>query len=264
MPIFRSGDADLHYETWGSGPPVLLIHGLGSCLQDWEHQLEALRAYRVIAFDLRGHGRSTRGPGPYRIRQFADDAAALLAHLGVESAHVVGLSLGGGVAFQLALDHPACVRSMTIVNSGPHAVQTTFAEHFAIQSRFLILRLFGLPQLGRVVSGKLFPLAEQAPLRKTFEERFAGNDKASYRAALRALIGWSVQDRLREIACPTLILTADQDYTPVSWKESYVRLIGDARLVVIPDTHHALPMEAPGPFNAALVAFLDGCEAARR
>ncbi|HEY1076614.1 MAG TPA: alpha/beta hydrolase [Fontimonas sp.] len=257
MATFSNGDATLYYEVHGEGRPVVLIHGLGSSAMDWEYQLPALRHYKVIAVDLRGHGRSSRAPVPISMSLFADDIAALLRHLQIDAAHIVGLSLGGGIAFQFALDHPQAVRSMVIVNSGPHAVLETFASRLVIRLRFVIIRLFGLPRLAKVVARKLFPKPEHAQKMQMFVERFGGNDVDSYRASLRALLGWSVQHRLGEIAAPTLVLTADQDYTPVRWKEDYVARMPRATLRVIADSHHALPVENPQPFNAALVEFLD-------
>lgn len=256
MPLLKNDGADLYYEVHGTGPAVLLIHGLGSSALDWEYQLPALKDYKVIALDLRGHGRSSRAAGPYSMQMFSNDVAALLKHLQITSIQVVGLSLGGGIAFQLALDHPDLVKTLVIVNSGPHAVMETWVQRLAIWLRFVVLRISGLPKLGAMVSSKLYPKPEHAHKRRTFEERFAQNDKDSYRASLKALLGWTVQHRLGEIQCPTLMLTADQDYTPVAWKEGYVRQLAKGELVVIPDSHHAMPMENPEPFNAALLRFL--------
>ena len=258
MPTATIDGVALHYEVHGAGEPLLLIHGLGSSALDWEEQVLAFsRSHRVIAFDLRGHGRSERPAGPYSIARFAADAAGLLRELGVAQAHVVGISLGGAIAFQLALDQPAQVRTLTIVNSGPELILRTLAEKTAIGLRFLILRLFGLPSLGRMVSAKLFPDPAQEHKRRVFEERFAINQREPYIASLRALVGWSVSERIGEIRCPVLVVAADQDYTPVALKEAYVAQLRDARLKVVADSHHALPMEKPEAFNEVLGEFLN-------
>lgn len=256
MAIFERSGIQLHYEDHGTGIPVLLIHGLGSSALDWEYQLPALTGFRVIAVDLRGHGRSTRGAVPISMELFADDLAALLDHLGAEPAHVVGLSLGGGVAFQLALDRPGLVRSLTIVNSGPHAITNPLAASLLVGSRLLIIRLFGLPKLGEKVAGRLYPKPENAAQKADFIARFRGNDVDCYQRSLKALIGWSVLHRLDEIRMPVLVLTADDDYTSVRWKKRYSKRLRDTELVIVPDSRHALPMEKPAPFNAALVEFL--------
>ena len=120
MPVLELDDIDLYYETRGDGEPLLLIHGLGSSTRDWEHQVEYFaRHYRVILFDARGHGRSGKPPGPYSMVLFATDAARLLQALDAHPAHVVGISMGGMFAFELALSNAEWVKSLVIVNSGP-------------------------------------------------------------------------------------------------------------------------------------------------
>lgn len=256
MAIFEREGVKLWYESHGEGPAVLLIHGLGSSGRDWEPQLPALRDFRVVTVDLRGHGRSSRAPVPISIAHFSADLSALLAHLGIDSAHVVGLSLGGGVAFQLALDDPDRVRTLTIVNSGPEAITGRLTALLVVGSRLLTIRLLGLPKLGEKVASKLFPKAADAGKLATFVERFRDNDVDSYRASLKTLVGWTVRDRLAELHMPVLIVSADQDYTPVSWKEGYAAQIRDARLVIVPDSRHALPVERPEAFNDVLTDFL--------
>ncbi len=91
---------------------------------------------------------------------------------------------------------------------------------------------------------------------RLFVERWAENDPRAYRDAMQAIVGWSVTDRLSTIQCPTLVIAADQDYTPVAVKEAYVARMPRAELVVIGDSRHATPVEQPEQFNEALMAFL--------
>ena len=122
---------ELYYETAGSGESVLFIHGLGSSARDWEMQIPAFtKQFKTTAFDLRGHGQSQKPKGPYSMSLFAKDTAELIRSLGVGSVHVVGISLGGMIAFQLAVDHPELVKSMVIVNSGPELVVRTLKERW--------------------------------------------------------------------------------------------------------------------------------------
>jgi pimeloyl-ACP methyl ester carboxylesterase len=111
-------------------------------------------------------------------------------------------------------------------------------------------------KMGTVLSTILLPRPEHAQLRELFVERWARNDPGAYLRALRALIGWSVSARLGTITCPTLILTADQDYTPVAYKQFYTAAIPGAQLVVIPDARHMLPVERPAEYNDAVMNFL--------
>lgn len=259
MPMIALDGLDVHYETYGQGATVLLIHGLGSSTEDWEPQVDALRgAFTVVTYDVRGHGRTAKPRGKYSLPQFAADAARLIEHLGVGSVHVVGLSMGGMIAFQLATDRPDLVRSMIIVNSGPEMVLRTWKEKFAIYQRSVIVRLLGMSKMGEVLATRLLPAPEHAALRQTFVERWGRNDPGAYLRALAALVGWSVMARLPAITCPVLVVAADQDYTPVEWKRAYTSAMPRASLVVIPDSRHMMPVEKPGAFHDAIVPFLTG------
>jgi pimeloyl-ACP methyl ester carboxylesterase len=248
---------NFHYEAAGEGPPLVFIHGLGSSGRDWELQVDEFsRSCRVITFDLRGHGQSDKPEGPYSLSMFAADTAGLLKALDIASAHIVGLSLGGAVAFQLAIDFPELVKTLVIVNSAPEFAARSFKGRMEIWKRSAIVRLLGMRTMGKVLSRRLFPKKEHGPLRALFVERWAENDPRAFLNAMRAFAGWSVKDRLGSIRCPVLVVTADQDYTPVAWKEEYTPLLPEARLVVIPDAHHAVPVEKPGQFNRVLTEFL--------
>ncbi len=237
---------------------MLLLHGLGSRGSDWSPQIPALAArYSVIAPDLRGHGASAKPRGPYSMARFAADAARLLEALKVERAHVVGLSLGGMIAFQLAVDAPALVRSMVIVNSAPAMVPHTLREWATLQSRFWALRLVGLPKLAQRIAAVNFPEPGQETERRALAEGIAANDVDAYRASTRAIVGWSVADRLSTIACPTLVISGDHDYTPVSLKEAYAAKMQQARVAVIEHSRHVTPVDQAAAFNRVLLEFLD-------
>jgi pimeloyl-ACP methyl ester carboxylesterase len=254
--VIRVGDADLYYEVAGAGDAVVLLHGLGSSTRDWEPQIAALsRVFQVVSIDLRGHGRSSRPPGPYRMARFAADVAAVLGHLRLDSAHVGGISLGGMVAFQLAADFPERVRTLAIINSGPAFPGRTLRGRLTLLSRFAVIRMKGLPALAPVIAGRLFPKPGQEALRQTFIQRFAANDRNAYEATMRAIGKFDVSDRLDRIRCPVLVLASDRDYTPVAAKEAYVARLSDARLVVISDSGHASPMDQPERVNDALMEF---------
>jgi len=255
----------LHYEMQGEGNTLLLVHGLGSSTRDWESQVPVLsRSRRVVTFDLRGHGQSDKPAGPYSMAMFAADAVGLLDALAIERADVVGVSLGGGIAMQMAVDAPSRVQSLVLVNTAPEMVVRTLRERLMLWQRFAVVRLMGMRKMGEVLGQRLFVQPGDAPLRQTFADRWAENDPVAYLAALRAMVGWSVNDRLGDIRCPTLVLAADHDYTPVSLKEGYTARIPGARLVVVADSRHALPIERPHEFNEAVLAFLENQAALTR
>src|SRR5271154_6948812 len=116
MPLANVGDIELDYERGGSGPPLLLIMGMSGTALHWgERFLEALRRnFDVIAYDHRGVGASSRLEGPITIVRMAEDAVGLLDALGIDTAHIVGISMGGMIAQELALAHPERVRTLTL------------------------------------------------------------------------------------------------------------------------------------------------------
>jgi 3-oxoadipate enol-lactonase len=256
MPKIKSNNINLYYEMHGEGQPLVFIHGLGSSTRDWESQVpEFSKSFKVVAFDLRGHGQSDKPAGPYTMSQYSDDLAGLLRALNITSAHIVGISLGGGIAFQFAIVHPTQVKTMTIVNSAPTLGDPAQVKP-EIERRVGIVQQMGMRAMGQALAPALFPKPEHAALRETFIARWAENDPPAYMDATRALDGWDVTDKLGSIQIPTLVISADQDYTPVAVKEAYVKLMPDAQLVVIADAHHATPIERPQEFNAVLAQFL--------
>jgi len=261
VPTLQANGVELFYETAGDGPPVLLIHGLGSSTRDWECQIaEMAQSFQVITFDVRGHGRSGRPAGPYSVAQFAKDAVALLCGLGATPAHVVGLSMGGMIAFQIAVDTPEAVRSLVIVNSGPAMILNKLSQRAMIWLRFAIVRLFGMRTLARMIARSVFPELEQQELRDKFVRRLAGNDPRAYLDSLRAIIGWSVAERIPAIQCPVLVVSSDQDYTPVEWKRAYAAQIPGARVEVLQHSRHVAPMDRPKEFNHLVLEFIVASE----
>ncbi|MDH4556892.1 alpha/beta fold hydrolase [Pseudomonas sp. BN417] len=257
MSYFENDGCQLHYEDFGHGMPVVLVHGLGSSTRDWEYQIPALAAhYRVVALDVRGHGRSDKPRERYSIAAFADDVVALIEHLGLIDVHLVGISMGGMIGFQLGVDRPDLLRSLTIVNSGPEVIPRAPREFLEIAKRWSLSRLLSLETIAKGLGRLLFPLPEQADLRRKIEERWPQNDKRAYLASLDAIIGWGVRERVARITCPTLVITADHDYTPVALKRVYVNEMPDARLVIIENSRHATPLDQPERFNTTLLDFL--------
>jgi 3-oxoadipate enol-lactonase len=259
MAHFEHDGCSLHYEEYGQGPPLLLLHGLGSSCRDWEYQIPVLaEQYRVIAMDMRGHGRSDKPRERYSIRGFAGDVEALIEHLNLGPVHVVGLSMGGMIGFQLAVDQPHLLKSLCIVNSAPQVKIQSAYDAWQYAKRWGLARLLSMETLGKAIGRNLFPKPEQDDLRRKIASRWAENDKRAYLASFDAIVGWGVQQKLARITCPTLIISADRDYTPVSIKEAYVKLIPHAKLVVIKDSRHATPLDQPQEFNRVVLEFING------
>src|SRR5699024_7473687 len=180
----------------------------------------------------------------------------LLQELDVEKPHVLGYSMGGAIAFQMAINRPEEIASLVIVNSVPSFRMDTLEKRFGFYLRLVVARTLGLKQLSKIVSGQLFPRPEHQALSAKMRARYADNDKHSYIAGLHALARWNVTDMLDCIACPVLVISADHDYFPVSAKEAYVRRLANARLEVVHDSRHGTPMDQPRSFSQKVLGFL--------
>ena len=158
MPSVQVNGIKVHYKIYGEGEPLLFIHGLGSSGRDWETQVNYFSPrYQVIVLDVRGHGSTTKPPGPYSVSLFAKDCAEMMITLGVEQAHVVGISMGAMIALQIAIEYPKLVKSLVVINTGPDLVVRTLKDVFLLWQRLLIVSLLGMRKMGEVLSKRLFP-----------------------------------------------------------------------------------------------------------
>ena len=178
----------LHIEQTGppEGPPLVLLHGLGSSSQDWMWQRDDLAAagVRMVMVDARGHGRSEKPYGPYQIEDMADDVVAALDELGIEQVDVCGLSLGGALALTMALNHPERVKRLVIVNAPAYFMGRNVSQLAYFGLHYLLLSALSLPRQARIVAGRVFPRPEQAQLRETLYEQLASNDRRAYKRTL--------------------------------------------------------------------------------
>lgn len=257
MPTVKTGDIQTHYEIHGEGEPLVLIHGLGSSGRDWELQVpEFSKHFKVITYDVRGFGHSNKAPGPYNALKFSDDLRGLLDGLKIKSAHFLGISMGGMIAFQFAVDNPERVKSLVVVNSWVDFNPRNFKERLKLWRRTVLFRLFSMRKIGEVLSKQLFIYPNQGIFRQKMVERWVDNHKPTYMAVMRGIVGWSIADRVNEVTCPTLVVAADNDYTSLDDKEDYTTQLPNAELVVIEDSRHAVSMEKYEEFNQVVMKFL--------
>lgn len=259
------GDLEIHYQrgprpATADGPPVLFLHGLGSSHEDWRGLRDDVAAHRdVILPDARLHGATRERAGVARPRfsvaQLARDAAGLCAALGLERVDVVGLSMGGMTALQLAVDFPALVNRLVVVNAGPELRPHTAGEVMALAIRAVLTITVGPRRLAPIVVKRLFPKPEQQALREEVQARIERNPHGAYRRASLGLMGFSVRDRLTTIRCPTLIVTGDRDYTSVESKRIWAADIPEHRFVVVEDSGHATPGDQPEALRTAIEQF---------
>jgi 3-oxoadipate enol-lactonase len=258
MPAIPN-DGLLYYTLRGrSGPPVLLLHGLGSSSTDWPEQQAALQArYRVVAVDLPGHGRSALPGGPLTIERMAGDVGAVLTGLDAGPAHVVGLSLGACVGLRLALAMPASVRSLTLINPFARFQLAGPGDIVRLALRVVLLGTAPMSAMAAHVAGRLFPWPEQRALYEAAVASLAATPRRAYFAVMRALARFDARGQVAAIRHPTLIVAGDRDTSvPLAAKLALADAIPNARLLVVPGSGHATPHDRPEIFNRAVLEFL--------
>lgn len=263
MPHLDVGDARLYYEVSGEdGTPVLLIMGFAVPMTMWGAQVPALSAqHRVVAFDNRGAGRSIAAAGLYSMRGFADDAVRLLDHLGIASAHVTGVSMGGMIAQELALRHRDRVRSLTLVAThagGLRSVVPTLRGLRLFTSSQLGDRSARLANLRRLLYTDSFLASQDGleiskNLRDALGETPAGSSRA---AQFAAILRHRTARRLGALdGLPTLIVKPAQDLLVAPRHSDRLhRLIPGSRLLEIADGGHGVLGQCADRLNRDLLA----------
>jgi len=251
----------LHYSDLnpGGAPIAILLHGLGATGDSWQLQFPALieSGFRILAPDMRGFGKSTYPEGPNSPQIMAADVANFLSRLEVTSVNVVGISMGGTIALQFALDHPSMVDSLLLVNTFARLRPNKISYWLFYSIRFLLIQVLGIPNQARFVVKRLFPYPEQEFLRETFYKQIIQANPTGYRSAIRSFVNFNVTDRLSEIQSPTLVVTGDKDsVVPPRTQKELVEKIPNAQHVVINNAGHAVIVEKPEEFNLAILGFL--------
>jgi pimeloyl-ACP methyl ester carboxylesterase len=251
----------MYYELHGEGEPLLMIRGLGSTCEGFKPQVDGLAPhFRVISFDNRCVGRTDQPQEPFTIADMADDTAALLDALDVESAHVFGVSLGGMVAQEFALRHPRKVRRLVLActHAGPRTAARApdWAIRIFDESRDMPRR----DALKRSVP-ILFSTKTVDEHPELIEEALAvmennNQPKSSYLLQLGAVMKHDTIDRLSEITHPTLVMTGTEDtlVAPANSRMIAERIPG-ARLIEFEDTGHVFFTEKPNEVNRVLIDF---------
>ncbi len=256
MPIFHDNNIELHYLMGGSGEPVMLIHGLGSSSADWVLQIAALeKCFRVIAPDLPGSGSSAPPNSIYSIESFAQSLWALLDGLGISQVNVVGFSLGGAVALEMALQRPACVPRLVLINSLASYRIDHWRKCLEVTRSWLLARLFGMQRIATSAARRLFPHPWQKPMRDRTRAVVSKVSAAAYLGMINALQHWNATDRLRLLQSRTLLIAAEHDYTPLAEKQILAAQL-HAEMIVVRGSRHGTPFDSSMITNASLIALL--------
>lgn len=252
MALARAGDIELDYQRSGSGAPLLLIMGMSGTREHWsEGFLDLLRTdFEVIAYDHRGVGASTRVESSFTILDLAADASALLRALEIEEAHVLGFSMGGMVAQELALAHPEQITTLTLAGTycggEGSALATAAATRILRDAVATRDRASAVRAAWQVNVSEAFAAEREAHAR--FMEIGMGKGVASavVMEQMRAISGHDTTARLGEIEAPTLIVHGSEDQMlPVANAHLIAQLMPSARLEMIDGAGHLFFWEQP-------------------
>ena len=270
MPFVHATDGTrIHYEVTGKSgaTPVLMIQGLGASKNAWNLQRIAMATrFRIISFDNRGAGRSDKPTEPFTLEQMADDALAVLDAAGVETAHVVGASMGGVISQIVAVKYPHRVRSLTLVCT---ACRNHPWRQELLQSWAKTAADKGMIEVGKeaaqwVMSPRSF--RRLVPAFTWMGPLAALRPRHSFVSQIDAILNTreDLVDQLSTITAPTMVIVGNQDIlTPRGDSEEIAERIPNAELVVISGAAHGLMMEHSSTFNRILIEFLQRTELAR-
>lgn len=254
------GSPRIAFDFAGRGEPVVFLHGVGGNRGNWSSQLpEFSRHFLSIAWDARGYGDSDDYNGSLDFADFSADLLRLYEHFGIDSAHIVGLSMGGNIALHFAVRYGTRVRSLVLCDTDRGMV------HIPESERQTFLRLRRDPLLAgsdiadmapALVESLASPNASDSAKRTLLDSMLLVH-KESYIRSVEATLNFDIRHDLHRIACPTLVVVGELDrLTPVSEAKELCAAVAGARLVVIPGAGHVSNVEKPDAFNQVVLQFL--------
>ncbi len=259
MPFADNQGTKIYWDQQGTGAPILLIMGLGYPSAMWHRTRPTLSAsYLTIALDNRGAGQSDVPPGPYSIALMASDAAAVLDAAGVSSAHVFGVSMGGMIAQEFALQYPGRVQTLVLgctAAGGPNAQRAEPAAIEMLKARTWMSR-------EQAAEAAVPFIYDSATPRQLIDQDIAQRQPwptspAGYLAQLQAILGWESFSRLPQITAPTLVIHGKVDrLVPAGNGELIAARIPGAKLVLIERASHLFSTDRPGAAETAILEFL--------
>ena len=273
MPKFSANGVNIYYEVTGEGYPLVWCHEFGGSYESWEAQVRFFsRRYQVITYDARGWPPSDVPSDPEAYSQdiVVNDLYLLLRHLGIDQAHVGGLSMGGSVTLNFGIAHPEMARSLVVASAGSG---TTDRENFmaAAESICQRLRTEGMEEVANDYgySGTRVQLLRKDPrgfeeFRRLLAAHSALGSELTFRGfVMKRPTIYALEDKLRQLQVPTLVIIGDEDEPCVEPAVFMKRNIPKSGLSVLPQSGHAINLEEPDLFNRTVLDFLTAVEAGR-
>jgi len=252
--FFDSDGLKLRYFECGEGEPLILIHGLGDCIEGWTFQYEDFsKHFRVVALDLRGFGMSDV-PEDVNFEDFARDVKNLMDHLGIEKANLLGLSMGRVVCLEFYKNYPEKVRSLILANTLhklPEEGRAMFEQRLKV--------LESSPDMTRIAEfiAEVSIHQDRQDLKEMVKTILRKNNKEFYTKVTAEIGKINYEDLLPRIQVPTLVITAEFDVTtPPSLGREMAAVIPDAEIKEVSNSAHLAKLENPEEFNRYVIEFL--------
>ncbi len=241
-------------------PAVLLLHGLGTEASSWTYQFDALTAagYRPIAPDLPGFGRSKFSGDKWSIRYAADAITSLADRLKIGRFHLAGISMGGTVALQMAIQSPDRIISLILINTFATLRPKRWNEWFYLLRRYIRARLRGSGSQAEITASRIFPAPHQRELREQLIRHIRQTDPDVYRQAMRELALYDARHDLRNIQIPSLVISARNDTTvPLENQHDLSAGIPGCQQLFIEDAGHGVIIDQPDCVNQSMIQFIN-------
>jgi 3-oxoadipate enol-lactonase len=260
MPKTFVNGFDLYYNLYGSGPPLVLVHGLGMDQTMWDLQMPTFsQDFQIVLYDLRGQGQSESPEFPYTLDLFADDLHHLLGLLGLRSANILGLSLGGTIALKFALKYARETQTLILADTRSEVHEEDKTE---VLQTVELARKEGMAKAAeKLFSGPFFQeLGRTHPERLRKEKaRFAQTSPIGFAHSGLAIVRMErLTAFLTEVRASTLALAGEQAGPDLAFLELYARSIPRCQSIVIPKAGHWSNLENPEAFSKAVLRFLQG------
>jgi 3-oxoadipate enol-lactonase len=255
MPVLSANGETIHYVSEGAGPPVALIHSLGSSVHMWRNQIAALKdGYTAIACDARGHGQSS-AKGECSVAAAAQDLKAVLDHLGIAQCHLVGISTGGPVALTFGGQWPNMMRSLVLADSFAKPVDGSKER---VEATGEAIAYVSMEEFGTQYAAESLLPSTSLEVQDELAGMIAKMNPKVYIEMMRSALLGDFSSMLPAVKTPALVLVGESDtITPKEVSEFIVQNIPTATLEIIPAAGHLSCLDNPAAFTAALRRFLD-------
>lgn len=254
MPTFESNGAKLFYEVTGEGLPLIFTHGASWNHYQWNKQVNYFKNhYKVITWDVRGHGYSSLPEGPVNPETFSADLVALMNYLNLENAVLCGLSMGGHISLQTAIRYPEKVKGLILIGT-PCSNTFNLYERIFVPINRLSSKLISMKTSGKIQAKMLSKFNPENYHYIT--EAFSMLSHDNWNRVWSAVTRMESKNDLHKVKCPTLLLIGDHDNL-TNYQQPYIhKHIADSELKIIANAHHGTNLDNPEAVNQAIMELI--------